>query len=146
MESDSSARDALRDLESDRAALAGRLAAPPWLHAAFALVAAWYVALPAFGEAVRRPAVWGLAFAVVALLWVHRRATGIRPRAVGPRAWGVFAVACVAVLVLLSVSLGLAASLSPWWALVPAAVCFGVVWWANVAFERLTRENVRRGN
>ncbi|GAA1389559.1 hypothetical protein GCM10009613_28750 [Pseudonocardia kongjuensis] len=144
MENESVARDALRDLESDRAALAGRIAAPAWLHAAFALAAAWYVLVPAFGESVRAPAVWVLALVLLVLLWLHRRITGIRPRSVGGRGWAVFAVACVAVLALLVVSLGLVASLSPWWALVPAVVCFGVVYWANVAFERLTRENLRR--
>ncbi|BBG00016.1 MULTISPECIES: hypothetical protein [Pseudonocardia] len=146
MENESAARDALRDLETDRSALAGRIAAPAWLHAAFGLVAAAYVLMPAFGETARVQSVWGLAVVVLVLLWVHRRFTGIRPRAVGGRAWAVCGLTVVAVLLLLSVSLGLVASLSPWWAVAPAVVCFGVVWWANVAFERLTREKLRRGH
>lgn len=145
MEYESAARDALRDLETDRAALAGRIVAPAWLHATFALVAAGYVVLPALDESIRRPMLWGLVVAVLLLLWAHRRFTGIRPRTVGGRAWAVFAAAAAAALALYSVSLGLVASLSPWWALAPALVCFGAVWWANVAFERLTRENVRDG-
>ena len=48
---------------------------------------------------------------LLVLLWLHRRITGIRPRSVGGRGWAVFAVACVAVLALLVVSLGLVVGL-----------------------------------
>ena len=142
---DGSAEEVLRGLEADRTALAGRMAAPGWIHVAFALVAAGYVLLPVFDDGVRDGLLPFLLVVVLALIWYQRSVTGIRAGAVGAPAWGVFLVTVVAILALVSVSFALVASLSPWWAAVPAAVCFVVVLSANRWFERLSREHVRRG-
>lgn len=137
--------DVLRDLDADRSALAGRMAASAWVHTGFGLIAAGYVLMPVLGDELRSRTLPFLVLVVLGLLWYHRSVTGIRPTSVGARAWTVVAGAAVAILVLFSVSLGLVASLSPWWAVVPAVAAFGLVRWANTAFEKLTREHVRRG-
>jgi hypothetical protein len=46
---------------------------------------------------------------------------------------------------LLSTSYGLVASLSPWWVLTPAAVCFVVVLIGGRWFDRLYREDLGHG-
>ncbi|MFC4460505.1 hypothetical protein ACFO4M_19120 [Pseudonocardia nematodicida] len=139
------ARDVLRDLDADRSALSGRMAAPAWTHVAFALLAAGFVLSPAFSGGLRAALVPVLVLLTVVLLGYQQSTTGVRARGVGARAWLAFAGALVGVLVLLSVSYGLVASLSPWWVLAPAAVAFGIVLAANIAFERSTREHLRRG-
>lgn len=148
MESDeSAARDTLRELDTDRSILARRICAPAWVHFGFALVVAGFLVMPAFGDDARFTSAPFLLLALLALSWYQHSVTGIRPKAVGVglRAWGVATVATIAVLVLYSVSLGLVAEFPPWSAVFPAAAGFGVAWSANVAFERRTREHVRRG-
>lgn len=146
MENDSAAaRAALSGLQSDRAALAGRIAAPAWTHAAFGVVAAGFVAGPAVVSNVRAVLFPVLLCVAIALMWYQRTATGVQARSIGPRAWVVVGAALVVILAMFSVSMGLVASLSPWWVIAPAVVALGVAWWANVTFERLTQDNVRRG-
>lgn len=139
------AHDVLRHLDADRTALAGRMSAPGWTHVAFALLATGFVVLPGFADGVRPWAHPFLALAVGGLLWYQHSVTGVRARSAGPRAWAAFGGAVVAVLVLLMVSLGLAASLSPWWVIAPGVLTFVVVLAANRAFERFTVEHVRHG-
>lgn len=148
MESDgSTARDTLHELDTDRSVLARRICAPAWVHLGFAPVFAGFLVTPAFGDDALHISAPILPLAVLALSWYQYSVTGIRPKAIGVglHAWSVVAVAAIAVPVLYSVSLGLVAEFSRWWALAPATAGFGVTWWATVAFERRTREHVRHG-
>ena len=140
------ARQLLRDLDVDRASLAERAAAPGWLYPLCALFVAGFVATPALpSDALRRAVVGALIVATVLLLLGYQQLSGVRLRRAGARG-GVLGVGMlVAALVLLSASFGLAASLSAWWVLTPAAITFVVVLLGSRRFDRLYRENLVRG-
>jgi hypothetical protein len=140
------AQEALRDLASDRATLADRLAAPWWLYPFFALIAAGYVATPAIPSEEARNAVVGiLIVAGIVMLLTYRRLSGVRVSRTGGRGAALLGGLLMVVLLLLSTSYGLVSLLSAWWVLVPATVCFSVVLVLGRLFDRLYRENLRRG-
>jgi hypothetical protein len=141
------AQQVLRDLTADRATLAERLAAPPWLYPLLAALASAYVATPAIPSDDARIAVVGLLMAgtLVALL-LYQRLSGVRTGRAGSRATTLLVGLLLGVLLLLSTSYGLVASLNPWWALPPTAMCFALVLMGGRRFDRLYREYLRRGN
>lgn len=157
MESDSSAgpaarpsgtqaQQALRDLDSDRAVLAERLAAPWWLYPLSALIVAGYVATPAIRSDNLRNAVVGLLIAgFIVLLLAYQRLSGVRVGRTGARGGALLVGLLVATLLLLSTSYGLVASFSAWWVLAPAVACFAMVLIGGRWFDRLYRENLSRG-
>jgi hypothetical protein len=141
------AREALRELASDRATLADRLAAPWWLYPVFGLTAAGYVATPAIRSDEARHTVVGiLIVAGVILLLVYRRLSGIRVSRTGGRGAAVLVGLLMATLLLLSTSHGLVSLVSVWWVLAPTVVCFLTVLVLGQWFDRLYRENLRRGH
>lgn len=145
--SSTQAQQLLRDLDSDRAALAERLAAPGWLYPLFAMIVAGYVATPALRSSEPRNAVVGiLIVGTIVVLVTYQRLSGVRVGRIG--VWGgvVLAGLLVVTLLLLSTSYGLVASLSPWWVLAPAAVCFVVVLAGGRWFDRLYREDLGHGH
>lgn len=134
----------LHELSADRAALADRLKAPGWLYALVAAIAAGYVATPAISSDDIRNAVVGLLIAAgILLLFIYQRLSGVRVSRTGKRGAGLLVSLVAATLFLLSTSYGLASLLSPWWVLVPVAVCFGLVLVLGRWFDRLYRENLR---
>lgn len=140
------ARQVLNDLDADRAALAARVAAPGWLYPLCALFLSAFVATPALRSDTPRSALVGaLVAATVVLLLGYQRLSGVRVRRTGARGGLLVAGMLVATLVLLSVSFGLAASLSAWWVLAPAATTFVVVLLGSRRFDHLYRENLTRG-
>lgn len=142
------AQQILRGLHSDRAALAERLAAPWWFHAISALIATGFMATPAIrSDDARTMVVVGLLMAdAIALPICYQRVCGVRIGRVGPRC-GALLVGLVAVTVLLlCTSYGLASSLNLWWVLAPAAACFVVVLIGGRWFDRMYREDLRRGH
>lgn len=140
------ARQALQDLASDRDALAQRLIAPRWLYPLIALVTAAYVATPAIQPGNTHSVVVGcLAAAFVLLVSSYSRLSGVRVGRVGFQGGAILTGLVVAVLVLLSSANGLAASLSAWWVLAPAAAAFVVVLFGGRHFDRACQENLRRG-
>jgi hypothetical protein len=140
------AEDVLRDLASDRRPLTARLAAPWWVHPLVALLVAGYVATPAISPgAVHNVVVGILAGAFVMLVAGYRWCTGVRLNRVGVRGGAVLAGLVVTVLLLLSASNGLTASPSAWWVIAPAVLCFVAVLAGSRWFERLSREDLRRG-
>ncbi len=140
------AREVLHDLDADRSALSARVAAPGWLYPLCALFIAGFVATPALRSDVPRDAVSGaLTAATVVLLLGYQRLSGVRVRRTGARGGLLVAGMLVATLVLLSVSFGLAASLSAWWVLAPAAMTFVVVLLGSRQFDYLYREKLTRG-
>ncbi|GAA4283730.1 hypothetical protein GCM10022261_12610 [Brevibacterium daeguense] len=144
--SNTQAQQLLRELEFDRAALAGRLAAPGWLYPLFALIVAGYVATPALRSSEPRNAVVGiLIVGTIVLLFAYQRLSGVRIGRIGVRGGALLGGLLVVTLVLLSTSYGLVASLSAWWVLAPAAVCFVVVLIGGRRFDRLYREDLGRG-
>lgn len=139
------ARQVLHDLDVDRASLAERVAAPGWLYPLCALFIAGFVATPALRSDTPREAVSGaLVAATVVLLLGYQRLSGVRVRRTGARGGLLVAGMLVATLVLLSVSFGLAASLSAWWVLAPAAMTFVVVLLGSRRFDRFYRESLTR--
>jgi hypothetical protein len=144
--SSAQAQQLLHDLDSDRAALAERLTAPGWLYPLFALITAGYVATPALRSSEPRNAVVGILIVgtIVALL-TYPRLSGVRVGRIGVRGGALLAGLLLVTLLLLSTSYGLVASLSPWWVLAPAAVCFVVVLTGGRWFDRLYREDLGRG-
>lgn len=140
------ARQVLHDLDADRASLAERVAAPGWLHSLCALFIAGYVATPALRSETPRDAVSGALVAATAVLLLgYQRLSGVRVRRTGARGGLLVAGMLVATLVLLSVSSGLAASLSGWWVLAPAAITLVVVLLGSRRFDRFYRESLTRG-
>lgn len=144
--SSTQAQQLLHDLESDRAALAERLAAPGWLYPLFALITAGYVATPALRSSEPRNVVVGiLIVGTIVLLLAYRRLSGVRIGRIGARGGVLLGGLLVVTLLLLSTSYGLVASLSAWWVLAPAAVCFVVVLIGGRWFDRLYREDLGHG-
>ena len=145
--SDTQAQHALRDLGSDRAALAERLAAPWWLYPLSALIVAGFVATPAIKSDETRNAVVGLLIAgFIVLLLAYQRLSGVRVGRIGTRGSALVVGLLVATLLLLSTSYGLVASFSAWSVLAPAVVCFVMVLIGGRRFDRLYRENLSRGH
>lgn len=143
--SSAQAQQLLRDLDSDRAALAERLAAPGWLYPLFALIVAGYVATPALRSSEPRNAVVGiLIVGTLVVLLAYQRLSGVRVGRIGVRGGALLGGLLVVTLLLLSTSYGLVASLSPWWVLAPAAGCFVVVLIGGRCFDRLYREDLGR--
>lgn len=144
--SSTQAQQLLRDLDSDRAALAARLAAPGWLYPLFALIIAGYVATPALRSSEPRNAVVGiLIVGTIVLLLAYHRLSGVRVGRIGLRGGALLGGLLVVTLLLLSTSYGLVASLSLWWVLAPAAVCFVVVLIGGRRFDRVYREDLGHG-
>lgn len=136
----------LRDLDADRASLAGRMAAPWWLYPAFGVIIALYVASPAIeSEATRRVVVQLAMASSVVLLFVYHRISGVRVSRVGVRGAVRLGVLVCAILALLSTSFGLASFDAQWWIAIPAAVSFGLVVILGRWFDRLYRDELRRG-
>ena len=135
--------DILRELDSDRAALATRVRTPWWLSAGFGLVAALVVVRPAAGESGSGGILPALALGLV-LLWAYRRATGVKLGRLGAMPWVVSAVALVLVLGLFSTALGLASFDLHGWVALPTAVAFAVGVGATCAFTAAARERMRR--
>jgi hypothetical protein len=141
------AQQALRDLGSDRAALAERLAASWWLYPLSALIVAGFVATPAIQSDEPRNAVVGLLIAgCIVLLFAYQRLSGVRVGRIGARGGALLVGLLVTTLLLLSTSYGLVASVTPWSALAPAVVCFVMVLIGGQRFDRLYRENLSRGH
>jgi hypothetical protein len=141
------AQRVLRDLDSDRVALADRITAPRWLYPLFGLVVAIFIATPAIPAVGARNLVDAILFAVaIGLLFAYQRRSGVRIGRVGPRGAGLLVGMLVLTLVLLSTSFGLVSLLSAWWVLAPALVGFVAVSFAGRWFDRLYRENLHRGH
>ena|SRR5690554_1376118 len=145
--SEAEAQQALRDLGTDRAVLAERLAAPWWLYPVSALIVAGYVATPAIQSDTARNIVVGFLIAVFILfLLTYQRLSGVRVGRTGVPGTALLVGMLVATLLLLSTSYGLVASFSAWWVIAPAAVCFAIVLIGSRRFDRLYRENLSRGH
>ncbi|TWP32947.1 hypothetical protein [Leekyejoonella antrihumi] len=141
------AQQVLRELDSDRACLASRLAAPWWLYPVCALLVAGFIATPAIRADEPRNALVGVLIAsTLVLLLGYQRLSGVRVGRAGLRGGLLIAGLLVATLVLLSVSFGLAASMSAWWVLAPAAASFLMVQVGGRRFDCLYRENLSRGH
>ena len=140
------AQQVLADLDNDRATLAQTLAAPRWLYPLVALIVAGFLATPAIRTVDPRNIVTGILIAAaIALVLTYRRHTGVRVGQIGARGAGLLVGLLVVTLLLLSTSFGLSASLNPWWVVAPALVGFAVVLAGGRWFDRLYRENLRRG-
>jgi hypothetical protein len=144
--SSTQAQQLLRELDSDRAALAEQLAAPGWLYPLFALIVAGYVATPALRSSEPRNAVVGvLIVGTIVVLLAYQKLSGVRVGRIGLRGSVLLGGLLAVTLLSLSASYGLVASLTPWWVLAPAAVCFVVVLIGGRWFDRLYREDLGRG-
>jgi hypothetical protein len=141
------ARQVLRGLDADRAILAERLTAPKWLYPLVALIAAAYVATPIIQpDNLRNAGVGILLAAGVGLLSAYQRLSGVRVGRTGIRGAGLLVGLLVAILLMLSTTYGLVSLLGAWWVLAPAAACFVMVLVGGRWFDRLYRENLRRGH
>lgn len=136
----------LGDLAADRATLAGRMAAPAWLYPAFGALAAAYVASPAITSTTASRVVVGLAMAsTILLVAAYQRLSGVRASRVGAPARLTLVMNVVALLVLLSVSLGLASFDLRWWIALPSAASLALTVILGRVFDRQYREAVRLG-
>lgn len=132
----------LNQLARDRARLDARTRMPFWAPVAFAVVAALWVASPAMGDA-RTNYVFALVAAVL-VADLARRWTGLRAKAVGPRAWALTVLWLVVTLLMYSISLGLVAGQLPLWVLVPAVVAGVTTWFCIRAADACARAGLRR--
>ncbi|MFB0833675.1 hypothetical protein ACX8Z9_07810 [Arthrobacter halodurans] len=139
----------LRDLASDRQALADGVRVPKSLLAALGGVAAWWVAAAATaspGEAYEPPTSGWLALvAVFVVLHLIRRETGIRFRRMGTRATMATLAMLLVCLTLFSISLGLVSFGARWAVVLTSVAAFGLVTWlAGIAYrsalDRLRRD------
>lgn len=136
----------LRDLQEDRASLAEHLRPPGWLYPIIAVLTAVFVATPALPPGSPRNTASGvLIVATVGVLTVQQRLSGARVGRVGLEGAALLVGLLAGVLLLLSVSFGLSASVNRWWVFAPAAACFLLVLTAGRWFDRLYRERLRRG-
>lgn len=135
------AREALRGLDADGAALAARVVTPPWYHPINALLVAAFIiatAIPgSLSTIVIALAVVGLALLVI----TYQRRYGVATsQPAGPRSRRLLGT-MVAVMVLCMGS-GLAiklAELSPWWSLLPAALAFALTVVLGRAYDATLR-------
>ena len=129
----------LDELRSDRERLAEHLRAPKWLAPGFGLIAAAYVSTPAFpGEQIGDVVLVVALGASILLISNYRRATGIKISRFGAREWVMFAASVLSSWVLLSVSLGLAATGLHGWVAAPAFAAFALMTWlASVIFSSM---------
>lgn len=139
----------LRNLESDRQSLVDGVRFPAALMAAFGGVAAWWVATAATaspGEGYEPPVSgWLCLVAVLVIVHLVRRETGIRFRTMGLRAGLTTGVILVVCLVLFSASLALV-SVGARWAVVLTSLCaFGLITWLAGIVYRAALDHLRRG-
>ena len=132
------------ELQSDRERLAEHFRAPKWLAPGFGLIAAAYVATPAFPGGQTDDFVLIVALvACILLVSSYRRATGIKISRFGAREWALFAASVLSSWGLLSVSLGLAAYGFQRWIAAPAFAAFALMtWFASLIFTSM-RERLR---
>lgn len=139
----------LRELASDRQALADGVQVPKTLLAALGGVAAWWVAGAATaspGENYEPPTSGWLALvAVLVILHLIRHETGIQFRKMGARAVMASTAILLVCLTLFSISLGLMSFDARWAVLLTSVSAFGLVTWlAGIAYhsalDRLRRD------
>ena len=139
----------LRDLASDRQTLADGVHVPKTLLAALGGVAAWWVAAAATanpGENYEPPTSgWLGLVAVLVILHLIRRETGIQFRKMGTRAIMAAIAILMVCLTLFSISLGLVSIGARWSVALTSVSAFGLVTWLagivyRSALDRLRRE------
>lgn len=136
----------LERLRSDRRTLAARLERPRWFAPGLGLVVAAVVAVPVVPDGPWRDAVLVAALAAgIALTSLYHRSTGIRTSRVGARAAVIYAWVVGVMLLLLSVSFGLAAEHLRGWIAATTVTAFVVVTWLVRAFVTATRERLSHG-
>ncbi len=136
----------LEDLRVDRQAMATQLSEPRWLAPGFGAVAAAYVATAAIPSDPWRDAVFVAAVAAsLVMLSAYRRMTGIKLSRIGARAVIILLCAVGVALLMLSVSLGLAASGLTWWITASTLITFITVTWLAKRFIATASERVNRG-
>lgn len=139
-------RQSLADLDVDRTRLADRVAAPWWLHWLLGLVVAGFVASTAVSDdTVRDLVAGGLLGAAAVGTMNYQKLSGIRVRRTGLAGLAVVVGLVASTLLLLSVSYGLAASLSPWWVLAPALLSFALILGGSRWFDRIYRKRLVDG-
>lgn len=139
----------LAELGSDRNVLADSVRVPTTLMAALGACAAWWVstaATTAPGADYQPPTSgWLCLVAVLVIVHLIRRETGIRFRTMGPRAGVLLAVILLACLALFSVSLALVSLGAAWAVALTSLSAFGAVMWLSGAAFRSALEHLRRG-
>jgi hypothetical protein len=138
----------LRHLVFDRQALADGVQVPKTLLAALGGVAAWWVAAAATvnpGENYEAPASgWLGLVAVLVIIHLIRRETGIRFRKMGARAVMAAIAILVVCLTLFSVSLGLVSFGARWTVALTSLSAFGLVTWLAGIVYRSALDQLRR--
>lgn len=144
--SNAQVQQTLRVLDSDRAKLAERVAAPWWLHWILGVLVAGFVASTAVSDnTVRSMVAGGLVGAAVVVTFSYQKLSGIRVRRTGSAGVALVVGLVAGTLLLLSVAYGLAASLSAWWVLAPAVACFAMILGGSRWFDRIYRERLADG-
>lgn len=138
--SSAEASDALRTLSADREQLAAGVRVPWILLAAFGGVAAWWVSgavSTSPGEDYAAPTSgWLGIVALLVVIYLIRRETGVRFRKMGARAGWAVAGIVVICLLLFSVSLGLVSFGLHWAVVLTSAFAFAATTWlAGLAYK-----------
>jgi len=135
----------LDDVQGDRTRLTQRVRTPKWVGPGFGFIAALYVATPAV------PGNWAGSFvlamalvAVIVMVHLSHRATGVRFSRLGLQAWAAFAAATLGTLALFSVALGFAATNLHWLIIAPACAAFGLSSWLAKVFFSSMRQGLAR--
>lgn len=138
------AAERLEQLRADRARLDERTRPPSWVAPTLAVVGGAYVAAPALGgQDWQRSNFVVLLVAVIVVLEVARRQTGRRD---GARSWqdyGLLGLLAIALLALLSVSLGLVSLGHAVWVILPTLAGAGATWAVIRHLQRRSAEAVR---
>lgn len=136
----------LNDLAADRTQLARHIEAPRWLYPVAGLLAAIFIASASIDGDMTRRVVAGLALASIFLLvWGFQRATGVKLSRAGRPAQLILFTHVLALLLLLSVSFGLASLDLHWWIILPALIGFALTVALGKRFHRQYSDEVRHG-
>lgn len=137
------AQATLAQLREDREALDRTTRTPAWLAPAMGLLAAGFVASPAFpsGDDGRAAYVGALVLAL-ALTVLARRRAGRRDAPHGPRSWPLIVLLVIVTLLMFSTSLGLVSLGHAAWVVLPALVTGTAVALGLRALDRQARRRM----
>ncbi|SKC69172.1 hypothetical protein SAMN06309945_2756 [Okibacterium fritillariae] len=141
------AREALGALQSDRSALADRVATPGWYYPLLALATAAIVGSPiGTGTIWQSLLVTFASLGIVFLALAYQKKTGVTiTHTAGPRSLTVAIVMGVVIVLLLGVSFALAATGNGVWIIASALAAFLVMWLGGRAYDRAFDRELRRG-
>ena len=137
---------ALSALHADRQVLADRIRTPAWYYPLLGIATALIIGSPGAGLPGQPVMVAFGCLGIVFLSLAHRRITGMTiTRMAGPKSLAVSVLLGVMIVLLLGVSLALAATGHPQWVVATAAASCGLMWGGGALYEAVYDRELRSG-